>query len=113
MKLRYLVLLTVLVTASIGTFASGGGAVADDVAYSPELAYFQQQLRASGITHVAIGRAELLYAPGAWDGISPHTIEANDRTHRFTSLFVENDPRRACHRAGDRFRHGGMGEFPV
>ena len=94
MKLRSLIFVAVLITGSIGIFASGS-AVEDNPVYSPELAYFQQRLRAAGISHVAIEKAELLYAPGAWDGASPHTIEANDRTHRFSSLFVENDPRRA------------------
>ena len=95
MKLRFLVFLGVLVTGSIGTFATRGVAAADDPVYSPELARLQEQLWAAGITDVAIEKAELLYAPGGWDGASPHTIEANDRTHRWTSLFVENDPRRA------------------
>jgi len=93
MKQGSLVFGAVLVTGSIGIFASGG--VADDPVYSPELAHLNQQMRAAGITRVAIEKAELLYAPGGWDGVSPHTIEANDRTHRFSSLFVENDPRRA------------------
>jgi hypothetical protein len=96
MNLRSLTLATVLVAGQIGTFASDTtDDYEDDPVFSAQLAQMQEQLRASGITHVAIEKAELLYAPGGWDGVSPHTVLANDRTHRFFSLFVENDPRRS------------------
>ena len=66
----------------------------DGAAYSTELAAIQEQLSASGVQHVALLTAELRYKLDGWDGISPHILVANDRTLRFDSQFIENDPRR-------------------
>lgn len=65
----------------------------DDAVYSPVLAAMNTQLRAAGVTKVAIEKAELLFDASTYAGQGT-TIIANDRTHLFPSLFVENDPRR-------------------
>jgi hypothetical protein len=74
----------------------GGHAAAtsgDDSVNSPVLAAMNTQLRAAGVTKVAIEKAELLFEGSTYAGQGT-TIIANDRTHLFPSLFVENDPRR-------------------
>jgi hypothetical protein len=65
----------------------------DDPAFSPALAEMNVQLRAAGVTNVAIAKAELLVHPTS-AGQFATTILANDRTHLLDDLFVENDPRR-------------------
>ena len=90
--------LVVVVILGIGQLSgnAGGWSDADDQegVYSAELASLQTRLRAAGVGHVALDKAELQYAVDQWDGISPHTVLANNRTHLLSSQFVENDPRR-------------------
>ena len=90
--------LVVVVILGIGQLSgnAGGWSDADDQegVYSAELASLQARLRAAGVGHVALDKAEVQYAVDQWDGISPHTVLANDRTHLLSSQFVENDPRR-------------------
>jgi hypothetical protein len=66
----------------------------DEPAYSDVLAAMNAQLRAAGITHVSIAKAELLVA-GSMYGQQATTLIASDRTHLFPVQFVEDDPRRS------------------
>lgn len=67
---------------------------AEEGVYSPALDKMRQALLAAGVRHVQLASAELrLSRHGVlWQGKT--TLIANDRTHQFSSLFVENDPRR-------------------
>jgi hypothetical protein len=62
--------------------------------YSPALDRVRQAIRAAGVTHVELALAELRVAshPASWQAAT--TILANDRSHLFPVLFVEDDPRR-------------------
>jgi hypothetical protein len=80
-------------TLLLGSHATATSADSDDPVYSPVLARMNAQLRAAGVRAVAIEKAELLFDGSTYAGQGT-TIIANDRTHLFSSLFVENDPRR-------------------
>ncbi len=90
--------LVVVVILGIGQLSgnAGGTSAADeqDGSYSAELALMQARLSAGGMRHVALDQAELRFTADGWDGASPHIVFANDRTHRLSSQFVEDDPRR-------------------
>jgi hypothetical protein len=70
----------------------------DGVAFSPQLAAIQTGLRSAGVTHFALDSAEIIFSSGNWDGQSPHTLIANNRTHTLSSQFVEDDARRSSPR---------------
>ena len=84
--------------SAVGAFLLlGGHALAtsndDDPVYSQALADMNDRLRATGVTNIAISKAELI-VQATRDGDHATTILANDRTHLFPEQFVENDPRR-------------------
>jgi hypothetical protein len=84
----------VLALAVLGS--SGVPAQSNDAgsAYSPELAALQTQLRAAGVTHVAIDSAQLLLSDPSWAGVVPDELFANKIGHLLQSQFVEDDARR-------------------
>lgn len=65
----------------------------DEPVYSDVLAAMNTQLRAAGIRHVAVAKAELLVA-GSMYKDQATTLIASDRTHLFPVQFAEDDPRR-------------------
>jgi hypothetical protein len=89
-----------LQVVGVGSLVLLGGstAVADPdahgVVYSPTVEALAADWRAAGQTRSALHSVELLYSQGGWDGLSPHTLIANNRTHLISSQFVERDPRR-------------------
>jgi hypothetical protein len=64
----------------------------DTPTYSAALAEMNVALRAAGINHVRIDRAEISVSAEGWQ--SATTLISNDRDHQVESLFVERDPRR-------------------
>lgn len=68
--------------------------------YSPTLASINAALRAAGVHHRAIYKAELLMAKSGYSHQAT-TLIASDRTHLTTSQFVENDPRREWNTAAN------------
>ena len=67
---------------------------AEQAVYSPALDQMRQSLLAAGVTHVQLASAELRVSRYGADWQGKTTLLANDRTHKFHSLFVESDPRR-------------------
>lgn len=67
---------------------------AEPAVYSPALDQMRRALLSAGVTHVQLAAAELRVSRYGAHWQEKTTLIANDRTHKFSSLFVENDPRR-------------------
>ena len=91
---RFAVIGVLAIAAVLGGNGTRAQSTDGGRAYSPVLAALQAQLRASGVTNVAIDSAHLLIADGSWAGVVPDELFANKVGHLLPSQFVEDDPRR-------------------
>ena len=87
-------LLVAFTPPAVSTRATAAADDSEVPRYSPELDHLRQQMAASGVTNVALAKAEYFTTADGYNAATSQTLIANDRTHLIDSQFVENDPRR-------------------